>query len=44
VAAALEELPDEELALLLDLETLEDLGVIANLDLLEQIVELEAAG
>ncbi len=31
---------DEDLALLLELETVEDLDVIANLDLLEQLVEL----
>lgn len=32
---------DEDLALLLELETVEDLDVIANLDLLERLVELE---
>jgi anti-sigma factor (TIGR02949 family) len=31
---------DEDLALLLELETVEDLDVIANLDLLERMVEL----
>jgi len=32
---------DEELALVLEIETIEDLGAIANLDLLERILLME---
>ncbi len=35
-------LPDEDLAVLFELDTVEDLDVIANLELLEQLVAMEA--
>lgn len=40
----LEPLPEEDLALLLMLDEVEDLDVLANLELLETLVELEPSG
>ena len=37
----LDGISDEELAMILEIETLEDLDVIANIDLLEELVALE---
>ncbi len=40
----LDDVSDEELAMALEFDTIEDLEVIANLDLLERLLEIEEAG
>ena len=40
---ALDELPDEDVALLLDLDVVADLDLMENLDLLEALVDLGLA-